>query len=65
MTFGAGVHACLGASLSIAEMKIAMGGVLDRLPNLRKDPKRWSGTVVRGFQLRSPTKLPVLWDPMH
>ena len=65
MTFGAGVHACLGANLSIAEIKIAMVGVLDRLPNLRKDPKRWPGTVVRGFQLRSPTKLPVLWDPVR
>lgn len=62
MTFGAGVHACLGANLSIAEMRIAMNGILDRLPKLRKDLARWEGTVVRGFQLRSPTKLPVLWD---
>lgn len=62
MTFGAGAHACLGANLTIAEQKIAMEGVLRRLTNLRKDPERWDGTEIRGYQLRSATKLPVLWD---
>lgn len=62
MTFGAGAHACLGANLTIAEQKIAMEGILRKLPNLRKDTDRWAGTEIRGFQLRSATKLPVLWD---
>jgi cytochrome P450 len=62
MTLGAGPHACLGANLTIAEQKIAMTSVLTRLKNLRKDPQRWGDTQIRGFQLRSATKLPVLWD---
>lgn len=61
-TFGAGPHVCLGMSLSLVEMKLAMQGVLDRLPNLRKDPDHWDQVKVRGLQLRSPTILPVLWD---
>ena len=61
-TFGGGVHACLGANLSLAEMKIAMTGVLSRLKNLRKDPQRWSGVQMRGYKLRAPNILPVLWD---
>jgi len=49
-------------SLAIAELSIAMRAVLSRLKNLRKDPVRWSDSIVRGYQLRSPTKLPVIWD---
>lgn len=65
MTFGAGVHACLGANLARAEMQIAMNLVLDRLPNLRKDPERWHQAKILGFGLRSPNKLPALWDSEH
>lgn len=61
-TFGAGVHACLGANLALSEMKIAMTGLLQRLKNIRKDPDRWSGVRMRGYKLRSPNILPVLWD---
>lgn len=61
-SFGTGPHVCLGMSLSLVEMKIAMEGVLERLPNLRKDPEYWDQVKVRGLQLRSPTMLPVLWD---
>ena len=64
MSFSAGTHSCLGRNLSQAEMKIAMEGVLERLPNLRKDPARWSASNVRirGFFKRAPTQLPVCWD---
>lgn len=62
-SFGFGVHTCLGMALSLAEQRIAMSLLLSRMPNLQKDPDNWPGTVVRGFQLRSPTRLPVLWDP--
>lgn len=61
-TFGAGVHACLGANLSLSEMKIAMTGVLNRLKNLRKDPALWPSVKMRGYKLRAPNILPVLWD---
>ncbi|MDX8356397.1 cytochrome P450 [Sphingopyxis terrae] len=62
MTLGTGPHACLGANLTIAEQMIALKAVFARLKNLRKDPDRWDDAKLRGFQLRSPTQLPVLWD---
>lgn len=62
LAFGAGAHACLGASLAVAEQRIAMTGVLSKLKNLRKDPARWGDVQLRGYQLRSPTQLPLLWD---
>jgi len=62
MTLGTGPHACLGANLTIAEQLIALRAVFGRLKNLRKDPERWHDAQLRGFQLRSPTQLPVLWD---
>ena len=64
MSFSAGTHVCLGRNLSQAEMKIAMEGVLERLPNLRKDEARWtaSNVRIRGFFKRAPNQLPVCWD---
>ncbi len=64
MSFSGGTHTCLGQNLSRAEMKIAMEGVLERLPNLRKDEARWSASNVRlrGFFKRAPNQLPVCWD---
>lgn len=61
-TFGTGIHACLGQSLALAEMKIAMTAILSRLKNLRKDPAHWDDAYLRGWSLRSPTIVPVLWD---
>ena len=63
VSFNVGPHACLGMSLSLAEMRIAMQALLERLTNLRKDETRWHCVTMRGYQFRSPTQLPVLWDP--
>jgi len=38
LAFGNGVHFCLGAPLARLEASVALGAVLDRLPNLRIDP---------------------------
>ena len=62
ISFNFGVHTCLGKSLALAEMRIAMEGILDRLPNLRKDEARWQKVKMRGWNFRSPTQLPVKWD---
>lgn len=61
-TFGSGVHSCLGVNLALAEMKIAVSTMLESLPNLRKDLALWDQAQIRGFQLRSPTVLPAIWD---
>ena len=62
ISFSVGPHACLGMSLALSEMRIAMQAVLERLPNLRKDEDRWHSAKMRGYQFRSPTQLPVKWD---
>lgn len=61
MTFGFGMHFCLGAHLARAEMDVALRTLLERLPNLRlsdTDGLRTAGTIMRG-----PERLPVQFDP--
>lgn len=62
LSFGAGMHTCIGMSLALSEMHVAMELVLDRLPGLRKDESAWPDARLRGFQVRSPDALPVKWD---
>jgi cytochrome P450 len=38
LSFGNGIHFCLGAPLARLEGKIVLSAVLKRLPNLRIDP---------------------------
>ncbi|OBA70327.1 cytochrome [Mycobacterium sp. 1554424.7] len=60
--FGHGVHVCLGMHLARLEMRVAVNLLLDRLPNLRLDPNG-DDPHIRGQVFRSPTALPVLFDP--
>jgi cytochrome P450 len=61
LTFGLGVHFCLGSHLARAEIAVALDVVLERLPNLRlvegREPTRVVGSVLRG-----PNALPVAFD---
>lgn len=62
MTFGYGVHFCLGAHLARAELQTALKVILERLPNLRfreTDGVRITGTI--HHLLRGPNRLPVTW----
>jgi cytochrome P450 len=61
LSFGHGPHACLGTHLARMEMRVALGLLLDRLPNLRLDPDG-DDPHIRGQVFRSPTSLPVLFD---
>jgi cytochrome P450 len=62
ISWGAGVHMCLGMHLARLEMPVALERMFDRLPNLRLDPDG-KDPHIRGQVFRSPTSLPVRFDP--
>ena len=67
LTFGNGPHMCLGMHLARMEMTIVLDVLLDRLSNLRLDPDAMAADPapsIRGMAFRSPTALPVLFDPV-
>jgi unspecific monooxygenase len=51
LTFGAGIHFCLGAPLGRQEMIVSFGTILERLPNLElvEEPRWKPGFVLRGL----------------
>jgi cytochrome P450 len=61
LAFGYGAHICLGIHLARMEIKAAIDTVLDRLPNVRLDPKA-ADVHVSGLDFRGPLELPVLFD---
>ena len=60
ISWGHGVHLCLGMHLARLEMRVALEQMLDRLPHLRLDPDG-KDPHIRGQVFRSPTSLPVLF----
>jgi cytochrome P450 len=58
--FGFGPHMCLGMHLARMEMRVAVGAVLDRLPDVRLDPEA-DDIHIHGDRFRSPTSLPALF----
>jgi cytochrome P450 len=60
LSFGLGIHFCLGAPLARLEGEIAFATLLQRFPNLRlasEDVERAAGLVFRGLK-----RLPLLFD---
>lgn len=60
VSFGGGIHHCVGAQLARIEREVAIGTLLRRLPNLRLDDidrPDWRQT----FVLRGLNKLPASW----
>jgi cytochrome P450 len=62
LAFGHGIHFCLGAPLARLEARIALGAILRRLPNVRRDPdaqlEPQDSFIVYGVK-----SLPVSFDP--
>ena len=60
LSFGGGIHHCLGAQLARLEGELVFTALIERLPNLRlpeKDTPAWR----RSFTLRGLSKLPAVW----
>jgi cytochrome P450 len=60
LSFGGGIHFCLGAQLARIEAEVAIAGLLRRLPDLRLDDAEnpeWRPT----FVLRGLKQLPASW----
>jgi cytochrome P450 len=63
LTFGSGIHYCLGAALARAELQEALPILARRLPDLRLDgPVTWKPATVGIF---GPEHLPVAFTPGH
>ena len=60
VSFGFGVHHCIGAALARAEGEIAIAVLYDRLPGLRPtvDRPEWRPSII----FRGLKALPVRWD---
>lgn len=62
VTFSVGAHRCPGAWVGRNEVELAVGALLDRLPNLRLDPAA-SEPELLGVALRPWAPLHLLFDP--
>ena len=59
VTFGSGVHHCLGAPLARLEMRVVLETVLDRMPMYRVENDE--DVVVGGLIARRVKSMPVVW----
>jgi len=58
MTFGAGIHFCVGSNIARAELEEALAFLAPRLPNLRLDGDPVYGTIQGIYGLEA---LPIAW----
>ncbi|MFI5738133.1 cytochrome P450 [Streptomyces anulatus] len=59
--FGHGAHYCLGAPLARMEARIAIGALLERCPDLARDPSGGELDWLPGLLMRGVRGLPVRW----
>jgi cytochrome P450 len=62
LSFAAGPHTCIGLNLARVEMRAMLDAVVDVLPNVRLDEQA-PPPAITGIAYRSPSALPVVWDP--
>ena len=59
LTFGAGIHYCVGSNLARAELEEALRFLVTRMPGLRLDGEPQFGTVQGIYGM---DRLPLAWD---
>jgi cytochrome P450 len=65
MSFGTGLHLCLGMHLARLETRVALEALFDRLPDLHFDhdeAHRVDAHIHGSTIFRCPTALPVRWS---
>ncbi len=60
LSFGKGIHMCLGVNLARLQGTVALRALFESLPGLRLDPADPTEPV--GFNFRRPPRLALLWD---
>ena len=61
ISFGFGIHRCLGIHLARAELSVLLNRTLDLLPNVRFDPDQ-PRPHITGLTFRMPTAIPAVWE---
>ncbi|MEW1630243.1 cytochrome P450 [Streptomyces sp. NPDC089173] len=61
LAFGHGAHFCLGAPLARMEARSAIGALLERCPDLARDPAGGEPEWLPGLLMRGVRRLPVRW----
>jgi cytochrome P450 len=61
LTFGHGVHQCLGQQLARMEMRIAFAGLIERFPDLKLAVPAAEVPLVTGQNFYGVAELPVTW----
>jgi cytochrome P450 len=64
VSFGFGVHRCLGIHLARVELEVMLDQTIARLPHLRLDPDA-PQPFISGLGIRVVNQLPVLFDPQR
>jgi cytochrome P450 len=62
LSFGFGIHRCLGIHLARTELEVMLEQTIARLPNLRLDPDA-GDLFISGLGIRVVNRLPVRYDP--
>ncbi|MGW7057982.1 cytochrome P450 family protein [Streptomyces sp. NPDC054904] len=63
ITFGHGIHHCLGAPLARMELQIVVRALLERCPDLALDTKADDPSWIDSVLIRGTHTLPVRWTP--
>jgi len=63
LTFGQGIHFCIGVALARMEVQVAVGHLLERLPGLRLASAATPTSHGDSWLLRQLRTLPLEFDP--
>lgn len=65
LAFGRGIHFCIGSQLARAELRIALGLLLDRLPDMALDPGFAEPGFAASYHVHTLDQLHVVFTPQQ